>query len=208
MSWLRILGLDRSGPLPSETRRKHPLHPWTVPNAIVFARLALIPVFLAIIFSTEDGHSTVAAWLYFGLALSDYADGLIARLTGQFSRLGALLDPLSDRLLALSGFVVCWHFDLLPHWILAIALGREVVMVGVSEYGLKHGIDVKVNWPGRIAVFFVFGAVFWAVIDVHILALIGIYVGTFLSVLATVLYIRYGVNERARQRKNLPKLSS
>ena len=49
---------------------------------------------------------------------SDYLDGITARVTGQYSRLGTLLDPLVDRLLVLCGVVVTWHFDLLPRWAL------------------------------------------------------------------------------------------
>ncbi len=56
-------------------------------------------------------------WL---IAAGDYLDGFLARLTGQYSRLGALLDPLIDRLTILSGAVVCWHFELLPRWALAL----------------------------------------------------------------------------------------
>ena len=51
----------------------------------------------------------------------DYADGIAARVTGQYSRLGALMDPVTDRLLVISGVVVCWHFQLLPRWALARA---------------------------------------------------------------------------------------
>ena len=58
----RLLGLDRSGGAPPESRRGAPLHPWTIPNAIGFVRLALIPVFLVIAFNSQDGTSTAARW--------------------------------------------------------------------------------------------------------------------------------------------------
>ena len=102
----RLLGLDRSGGPPPETKRGQPLHPWTIPNAIGFVRLALIPVFLVLAFNSGDGRSTAAVIIYAVIAWSDYADGMAARITGQYSRLGALLDPLTDRALVLSGVVV------------------------------------------------------------------------------------------------------
>ncbi len=110
----RLLGLDRSGGPPPETRRQQPLNPWTIPNAIGFVRIALLPVFLVLALNSGDGRDTTATILFAVIAWSDYADGMAARITGQYSRLGALLDPLTDRLLVLAGAVVAWKFELLP----------------------------------------------------------------------------------------------
>jgi cardiolipin synthase len=68
-----------------------------VPNAIGFARLALVPLFLVLALSSDDGRDAAATVLFAAIAVSDYLDGLVARLTGQYSRLGTLLDPLTDR---------------------------------------------------------------------------------------------------------------
>ncbi len=97
LSTKRLLGVDRSGPNPEATRSDQPLHPLTIPNAIGFARLALIPVFLVVALSSSDGRSALAATLFGVIGWADYLDGFTARLTGQFSRLGALLDPIIDR---------------------------------------------------------------------------------------------------------------
>src|SRR5207244_602093 len=60
----RLLGLDRSGAPPPETRRGQPLHPWTLPNAIGFVRIALIPVFLVLALGSGDGRTASASVLY------------------------------------------------------------------------------------------------------------------------------------------------
>ena len=60
----RLLGFDRSGPPPPQTLGGQPLHPWTIPNAIGFARLALIPVFLVVALSSSDGTGALPAVLY------------------------------------------------------------------------------------------------------------------------------------------------
>jgi hypothetical protein len=114
----RLLGLDRSGGPPPETGRDQPLHPWTIPNAIGFVRIGLIPVFLVLALDSGDGRDTAATILFAFIAATDYLDGMVARLTGQYSRLGALLDPLTDRLLVISGAIVAWEFELLPRWAL------------------------------------------------------------------------------------------
>ena len=57
----RLLGIDRSGGPPPETRKGEPLRPWTVPNAISYFRLALLPVFLIVALSSGDGRDAAAA---------------------------------------------------------------------------------------------------------------------------------------------------
>jgi CDP-diacylglycerol--glycerol-3-phosphate 3-phosphatidyltransferase len=202
LTFRRLTGLDRSGPPPPQTVAGAPLHPWTLPNAIVALRLAGIPVFLVLVYATDDGHSVAAALLYLALALSDYLDGIAARVTGQYSRLGTILDPFVDRLLVVAGLVPCWSYELLPRWAIAVLVGRELFMLGVARYGLRHGIDLAINWPGRIGVWPVLGAPFWAIAGVHWLALVMLYVGLFFTLWSTVLYVRSGIRQLRLQRSS------
>jgi CDP-diacylglycerol--glycerol-3-phosphate 3-phosphatidyltransferase len=199
LGFRRLSGLDRSGPPPPQTVSGAPLHPWTIPNAIGYVRLALIPVFLVLAFSSEDGTSAAAVIVFAVIGWSDYLDGIAARVTGQYSRLGALIDPLCDRLLVIAGVVVCRHFELLPRWALALLAAREVFMLVLVRYGLRHGIDLKVNWLGRAGVWPVLSALFFAMCDVDWLALACLYVGLVLVLGSTVQYVRDGVRQmRAR----------
>ena len=195
LSKRRLFGIDRSGPPPEATQSGHPLHPWTIPNAIGYARLAGIPVFLLVALSSHNGHSVLAAVLYAVIGWADYLDGFTARLTGQYSRLGALLDPVIDRLLVVSGMVVAWHFALLPKWAIALAVARELFMLVISRYALKRGIELKINWPGRLGVAPTMGAPFFAMLDLHWLALISLYLGLALALTATVLYVQRGFQQ-------------
>jgi cardiolipin synthase len=198
----RLFGIDRSGPAPAQTRSDQPLHPWTIPNAIGFARLAGIPVFLILALSSGDGHSTAATILFAAIGWADYLDGFAARLTGQYSRLGALLDPIIDRLLVVSGMVVCWDFSLLPRWAIALVVARELFMLVLSRYGLSRGVEITINWPGRVGVAPTMGAPFFAMAGVHWLALIMLYVGLALALLASALYIRSGVQQARKLAEN------
>ena len=203
----RLFGIDRSGPAPEATLSGHPLNPWTIPNAIGFARLAGIPVFLVVALSSENGHSALAAALFAVIGCADYLDGFAARLTGQYSRLGALLDPIVDRLLVISGMVVAWRFSLLPRWAIALVVARELFMLAISRYALAKGVELKINWPGRLAVAPTMGAPFFAIAGVYWLSLVMLYVGLALALVATVLYVRRGMRE-IRARNERPKLSS
>lgn len=196
----RLFGLDRSGLPPRQTQEGEPLNPWTLPNLVGYLRLAGLPVFLWLAFESGDGRSAVSAALFWLIAAGDYLDGFLARVTGQYSRLGAMLDPLIDRLTILSGAVVCWHFELLPRWALALLVARELVMLALAEYGLRHGVQIAVNWPGRLSVFPIMGGIFFALVFagwVPAALLIG---GLALAILATALYARTGVRAvRARR---------
>ncbi|HEX6455521.1 MAG TPA: CDP-alcohol phosphatidyltransferase family protein [Solirubrobacterales bacterium] len=189
----RLFGLDRSGPKPRQTRRGEPLHPWTVPNLIGYLRLAALPVFLVLAYNTDDGTSVASAMVFWAIAAGDYLDGILARLTGQYSRLGALLDPLVDRLTILAGAVVCWSFELLPRWALALLALRELTMLVLSWYGLRHGVDVEINWPGRISVFPIMGGIFLALLAPGWVATALLLWGLAMAIVATVLYAREGL---------------
>jgi cardiolipin synthase len=193
LSAKRLLGLDRSGPPPAQTLAGQPLRPWTIPNAIGFLRLALIPVFLVVALSSDDGVDALSAALFAAIGWGDYADGIAARITRQYSRLGALMDPVTDRLLVLSGVVVCWRFDLLPRWALAVLVARELSMVALGRYGLRHGVELRINWPGRISVAPLMGALFFAMTGLSGFAEALLYTGLALALLASALYVRSGL---------------
>jgi cardiolipin synthase len=189
----RLFGLDRSGPKPRQTRSGEPLNPWTIPNLVGYLRLAALPLFLVLAYQSDDGRSVAAATVFWLIAAGDYLDGFLARVTGQYSRLGALLDPLIDRLTILSGAVVCWSFELLPRWALALLALRELVMLGLAQYGLRHGVDIEVNWPGRISVFPIMGGIFFALLFAGWVPSALLIFGLALASLATVLYAQAGV---------------
>lgn len=186
----RLFGLDRSGPEPSQTRAGQPLRPFTLPNLIGYIRLAAIPVFLKISFDSGDGRDAVAALLFVAIALGDLLDGFVARATGQYSRMGALLDPVVDRLTILSGAIVCWHFELLPRWALLALVLREIATLILAQLGLRKGADIEITWVGRIAVFLIMGGIFWAMVVDWVVIEIGFVIGVAISILATILYAR------------------
>jgi phosphatidylglycerophosphate synthase len=193
LTFARLSGLDRSGAPPPQTRAGEPLRPWTIPNAIGFVRIALIPAFLIVALSSGDGRDALAATLFAVIGWGDYADGIAARVTGQYSRLGALMDPVTDRLLVVSGAAVCWRFELLPRWALAVLAVRELTMLALGRYALARGVEIEINWPGRLAVAPVMGSFFFAMVSLGGAGEAMLYVGGVLALIATALYLRAGV---------------
>jgi cardiolipin synthase len=192
LSFRRLTGLDRSGPPPPQTLRGQPWNVWTIPNAIGFVRLALIPVFLVLALGSDSGTDALPAVIFAVISWSDYLDGIAARLTGQYSRFGALLDPFVDRLLVVAGLVVCWSFDLLPRWAIALLVARELFLLVVGNLALRKGYELRINWPGRAAVWPTMTAIFFGLVGLRTAAAVLLYVGLVLSYYAVVLYVRDG----------------
>ena len=188
----RLLGLDRSGGPPPETLSGHPLNPWTIPNAIGFTRLALLPVFLIVALRTDDGHSVAAFVIYAVVSGTDYLDGMAARITGQYSRLGALLDPLTDRALVISGAIVAWKYELLPRWALAVLAGRELLMLVLTRIAFKKGFELEVKMLGRWAVWPTMAALALALVTDGWFVNTVLYVGLALTLVVTLEYLADG----------------
>jgi CDP-diacylglycerol--glycerol-3-phosphate 3-phosphatidyltransferase len=185
----RLVGVDRSGPPPPETLPGAPLNLWTLPNAIGMLRLGLLPVFLAVSFSSDSGIGVWPAVLFGVAGWSDYFDGIAARVTGQYSRFGTLLDPIVDRLLVLCGVVACWYHDLLPRWALAVLVARELFMLVAGREALRRGIEIRVNMVGRLAIWPVLSAIEAAFCGVETLAVVLLYIGLAMTLVATVMYV-------------------
>jgi cardiolipin synthase len=193
LSKKRLLGIDRSGGPPAATQKGQPLRPFTIPNLVSYARLALLPVFLVLAFSSEEGRGVAVAMVYWTIAIGDQLDGLLARVTGQYSRLGALLDPLTDRALVLVGAIVCWHFELLPRWALAVLAARELFMLVLTRWGLRKGMDLQINMVGRWAVWPVMFAIFLTLLVDTRVADVSLYLGLALTLWATAIYVQDGI---------------
>jgi len=124
---------------------------WTPPNVLSMLRLVVVPIFLWLILSHHDGWAVVVLTLS---GVSDYFDGKIARKYNLVSRVGQLLDPLADRLYILSTlFGLAWR-EIIPWWLVAILVSREVfgtvLLMVVRHYGYRA---LPVHFIGKAATF-------------------------------------------------------
>jgi cardiolipin synthase (CMP-forming) len=122
---------------------------WTVPNALSLARLVGVPVFLWLILIKQD-------WWALGVlvfaGLSDWADGKLARILDQTSRLGTLLDPAADRLYIFATLVGLTVRDIVPWWLAGALVLRELLMAVALAVLKRHGyLGLPVHFVGKAA---------------------------------------------------------
>jgi phosphatidylglycerophosphate synthase len=147
----RLVGLERKGEPSGTASSQAPLRPLTIPNLLTALRLALLVPTAYLALTENPAHHPLPVVLFSVMAVSDVADGALARLTGQYSRLGALLDPVSDRLVVVVAVAVLWRWDLLPRAGLAVLAAREAAILLLGRYALAQGIAVGVSGLGRAA---------------------------------------------------------
>lgn len=125
---------------------------WTIPNALSFARLLGVPLFLWLVLGPQ---LDVLAFIVLVVAgITDFLDGAVARATGQFSRLGALLDPLADRLYIAATLLGLALRAIIPWWLVAVLVLRELVLLAVLPVLRRHGrIALPVTLVGKAATF-------------------------------------------------------
>ena len=123
-----------------------------IPNALTILRLVLIPVFVALLLTADDGHS-IAAGVVFGIAgVSDQLDGWLARRWHVESDFGRVADPLADRLMIDAAVImlVLVH-DRLPWIALAIIIARDVLLIAGYKLLMPRGYELNVNFLGKAA---------------------------------------------------------
>ena len=124
----------------------------TWPNLITAIRLAMLPVFLWLLFGT--GHRADAAWLLGVLGATDWVDGYVARRLHQVSAVGKVLDPVADRILMMTGLIAVASAGGVPWWFAIATLAREVVVSSLTiVLALLGAARIDVLWWGKVSTF-------------------------------------------------------
>lgn len=130
----------------------------TLASFVTLFRLVLIPFFLM---AVTYGHPRAALWIFVLSGISDGLDGLIARFFGQKTVLGAILDPMADKLVLTAAYIALALPDSglshpLPVWLPVLTISRDVIIVLISLV-LNMALEVKKfppSWPGKFTTFF------------------------------------------------------
>ena len=159
-----------------------------IPNALTIFRLALIPVFVALLLSSEGGHSWPAA-IVFGVAgVTDQIDGWLARRWRVESNFGRVADPLADRLMIDAAVILLWHADRLP-WIALAIPARDLALIAGYKLVVERGYEFAVSTTGKAATWLLYASlafvmctsegtdwplwIFWAGVALAVVSLVG-----------------------------------
>jgi cardiolipin synthase len=174
---------------------------------ITILRLILVPVFVTFIITYDDTNPREEVWRYAAIgvfvlaAISDAVDGYLARHWNQGRALGALLDPIADKLLLFAAlvtlsFIPLGHLRPFPIWFPAIIISRDALLLG-GYCVLRHfrvPMDIHPHWTGKASTFFTLlaiGGVLFKLGQVTTLCLCAL--GAGFALICTFIYVRQGL---------------
>ena len=122
----------------------------TTANKLTLVRMALIPVFLGVLYAGFPGSTYVALAVFIIASLTDMLDGYIARHYNQITNFGKFMDPLADKVLVMAA--MCWFVECgkMPGWVLAVVLLREFAVSGMRLVAVEQGRVIAAAWSGKI----------------------------------------------------------
>jgi cardiolipin synthase len=141
-----------------------------LPNTLTVARIVLIPLFVtAVVYLRYD----YALYLFVVAGLTDMFDGLIARLKNQKTLLGNFLDPLADKFLLVTSFVLFSLYGLIPTWLTITIISRDIIVITgwVVLYLLTHTAKVEPSMMGKLAITFQLLLICYILLDINLPAI-------------------------------------
>ena len=124
---------------------------WNLPNALTLLRIFLVPVLVVVLLTKFTGREFVGLGIFLVAAGTDFFDGWIARRRNQTTRLGALLDPIADKLLMSAAFISLVEMDPthVPAWMVVIIIGREFAVSGLRSIAAQQGVTIAASPLGK-----------------------------------------------------------
>ncbi len=122
----------------------------TTANKLTILRMALIPVFLGVLYAGFPGSRYLALGVFIAASLTDLLDGYIARHYNQITNFGKFMDPLADKVLVMAA--MCWFVECgrMPGWVLAVVLLREFAVSGMRLVAVEQGRVIAAGWSGKV----------------------------------------------------------
>ncbi len=132
---------------------------FNLPNTLAFSRILLAPIMFWVILNpdyfTHNGYHV--SWNYYFAALifvlasvTDFFDGYIAREWNQMTMLGAIIDPLADKMLTIAAFLGLMMVGEASAWAIYIIIIRELFITGIRTVAVSEGLDIKASWSGKV----------------------------------------------------------
>jgi len=119
------------------------------PNKLTLFRIAAVPVIVILLLFPTKICTFIAALLFSAAAITDYLDGFYARKRGLVSTLGKVMDPIADKLLVSSAFIMLTSLGWVQAWVVCIIIGRELAVTGLRNIIAEKGEDMSASNLGK-----------------------------------------------------------
>jgi CDP-diacylglycerol--glycerol-3-phosphate 3-phosphatidyltransferase len=122
---------------------------WNIPNSLTAFRIVLVPILVAVLLTEMPDREYWGLGIFVVATVTDYFDGFIARRTGAETVMGALLDPIADKLLISAAFISLVELGLAPAWMVTVIVGREFAVTALRMIALERGLAIAANRWGK-----------------------------------------------------------
>ena len=141
------------------------------PNQLTLFRIAAVPVIIILMLFPNRICTLIAGLLFSAAAITDYLDGFLARKKGQVTTLGKVMDPVADKLLVSSAFIMLTALGWVPAWMACIIIGRELAVTGLRNIIAEKGEDLSASNLGKYKTGFQIAAIIPLMIHFRFLGL-------------------------------------
>ncbi len=152
-----------------------------LPNSLTLLRIFLVPFLVVVLLTKFYGREYVGLAIFLLAAITDFLDGFFARRYNRMTRLGALLDPIADKLLMSAAFISLVELGLARAWMIVIIIGREFAVSGLRSIAAQQGVTIAASPLGK-------GKMISQVVAISLLIL-GYQLGEFLFIGTIALWI-------------------
>lgn len=154
-----------------------------IPNALTLARIVVIPVFILLLTVFDGLGSHVTAAILFAVAsATDYLDGYLARKWQVVTNFGKFADPMADKILVMTAFIMLVELRFAPAWVVAMIICRELAVTGLRLLLVENGGEVlAAATPGKIKTFSQMFAIIFLLLHWSLLGDITLYIALFFT---------------------------
>jgi len=123
---------------------------FNLPNSLTFLRILLAPLLVVVLLTRFAGSELWGLGIFLLAAITDAVDGAIARRTKAVTNVGALLDPIADKLLISSAYISLAELKLAPAWMVVVIVGRDFAVSGLRQIAQERGVTIAATMWGKL----------------------------------------------------------
>ena len=162
------------------------------PNAFTLYRIMAVPLLILILLGDTKWHSFFGALIFSLASITDFFDGFLARRMGLVSTFGKIMDPLADKILISSAFIMLVSLGWAPAWMVCVIIGRELAVTGLRNIMTENNMDVSASKIAKWKTGFQIAAIIPLILHYRFLGINMAYVGGLLIWVALALTIISG----------------